>query len=386
MPTWEEIIDAELTNDRKEGGRMCSGIAVLRQGRAQLFMLPNDGFRTLSSGFTNGGFMDGPLAVVNISGMGGKAEADYMSEGLDTCDKVSMAYAEKLGLNPERVVFQTTSASMDNAVIGDKITSGGIDVSVSITAGIKHNAGRSGDPAVYDESEAGTRGISGTVIMILAIDADLSDAAMLQAMLLATEAKSCVIQEMQVRSRYSQGLATGSGTDQVVIISNKSSSEKIETLDRTSSMARSISDVISDNLRTAFAKQSGMVPASQWEPLEQLARIGVDADRIRMEMCFDATMRELEQAVERLRTDRFTTTLASAVINIHDDIARGLATQEEGMALAKDICTKSILEENSDPVVALRLRDMETIPDLLSYVAALKVMDVVVSRRGANGQ
>jgi|GEM_PF-730320 len=386
MPTWEEIIDAEVTNDRKEFGRMCSGITVLRQGRALIVMLPHEGFRTLSSGFTNGGFMDSATAVLNISDMGGKAGADYMAEGLDTYDTVNMAYAQKLGLDPSTVIYQTTSASMTNAVMREDIASGGIKVSAVMTAGIKHNAGRSGDPSSFDESEGGSVDVEGTIITFLAIDADLSDGAIFQAMLVATEAKSCVIQELQARSLYSQGIATGSGTDQVVVIVNKTAENKVETLERSSELSKTISECVSESLRTALARQAGMDVASQWEPLEQLARIGVTAETIRKEALFDATKAQLDEAVERLRHDTYTTTLVSAIINIQDDIVRGLVTEQEGMALAKDLCTRSILSDTSDPVVKLRLGDVASIQELLSYVSALKVIETVDTRRDEIGQ
>ena len=57
MISWREYIEAEDTSSRREYGRMCSGITLLRQGRALLAMLPNENFRVLSSGFTNGGVM-----------------------------------------------------------------------------------------------------------------------------------------------------------------------------------------------------------------------------------------------------------------------------------------------------------------------------------------
>ncbi len=92
MLTWREVIEVEDVNNIREFGHMCSNINILRQGRALIMMLPNDGFRALSSGFTNGGFMDSPQAIVNISGMGGKIEYSTMAGGLDEHDESTLAY------------------------------------------------------------------------------------------------------------------------------------------------------------------------------------------------------------------------------------------------------------------------------------------------------
>ncbi len=117
MLTWEDIIEAEDTTDRREFGRMCSGITVFRQGRAMILLMPNAGFRTLSSGFTNGGFMDSPQAVVNVSAMGGKVEYTCMKGGLGTYDRMNMAYAQSLGLDPQRSIGRVTSASIVRAAV-----------------------------------------------------------------------------------------------------------------------------------------------------------------------------------------------------------------------------------------------------------------------------
>ncbi len=377
MLTWKDIIEAEDTGDRREFGRLCSGITLLRQGRALIALLPHDGFRVLSSGYTNGGYTDSPLAVVNITGMGGKPEFSCMAGGLDTHDEMNCMYAEKLGFDPKRVVFQGTAAHMDNAETSEAESSDGIKVSFAVTAGIRHNGGRAGDPASYDESESNITDKSGTIITIMSIDADLSDGDMLKAMLIATEAKSCVIQELQAKSLYSKGIATGSGTDQVTVIVNKDSPNKVESLARDSSLSAAIAKGMSEALRKAFDKQTGMNPQSQWDPMYLMSRRGLDPMMIREEIRFPATYSELMAALDRLRRNNFNTAIVTALLNIADDIDSGLIDEATGVSLAKDICEKLVLEEINDPIVRLRLNDADNMYDLLSYVSALKVMDTV---------
>ena len=386
MLTWEDIIEAEDTSRRREYGRLCSGITLLRQGRAMIVMLPNDGFRVLSSGFTNGGFMESPLAVVNITGMGGKPEYTCMEEGLDTHDRVNYRYAEKLGLDADRTVFQGTAASMDNAAVSEMTSADGIKVAYVVTAGIRHNGGRAGDPTTYDESESSYDERPGTIITILAIDADLSDGDMFKVMLMATEAKSCVIQELQAKSLYSKGIATGSGTDQVAVIVNKKSPNKITGLTKDSELAKTLAQCMKDALRKAFDRQTGMNPQSQWDPLLLMSRRGLVPLEIREEMRFPATYAELMAALGQLSGDRYNTAVITALLNIADDIDNGLVDEKTGVDLAREICEELVLDEQDDPVVRLRLDDADNMHDLLSFVSALKVMDTVKERRVPDGQ
>lgn len=386
MLTWEDIIEAEDTSRRREYGRLCSGITLLRQGRAMIVMLPNDGFRVLSSGFTNGGFMESPLAVVNITGMGGKPEYTCMEEGLDTYDRVNYRYAEKLGLDADRTVFQGTAASMDNAAVSEMTSADGIKVAYVVTAGIRHNGGRAGDPTTYDESESSYDERPGTIITILAIDADLSDGDMFKVMLMATEAKSCVIQELQAKSLYSKGIATGSGTDQVAVIVNKKSPNKITGLTKDSELAKTLAQCMKDALRKAFDRQTGMNPQSQWDPLLLMSRRGLVPLEIREETRFPATYAELMAALGQLSGDRYNTAVITALLNIADDIDNGLVDEKTGVDLAREICEELVLDEQDDPVVRLRLDDADNMHDLLSFVSALKVMDTVKERRVPDGQ
>lgn len=386
MLTWEDIIEAEDTSRRREYGRLCSGITLLRQGRAMIVMLPNDGFRVLSSGFTNGGFMESPLAVVNITGMGGKPEYTCMEDGLDTHDRVNYRYAEKLGLDADRTVFQGTAASMDNAAVSEMTSADGIKVAYVVTAGIRHNGGRAGDPTTYDESESSYDEKPGTIITILAIDADLSDGDMFKVMLMATEAKSCVIQELQAKSLYSKGIATGSGTDQVAVIVNKKSPNKITGLTKDSELAKTLAQCMKDALRKAFDRQTGMNPQSQWDPLLLMSRRGLVPLEIREEMRFPATYAELMAALGQLSGDRYNTAVITALLNIADDIDNGLVDEKTGVDLAREICEELVLDEQDDPVVRLRLDDADNMHDLLSFVSALKVMDTVKERRVPDGQ
>ncbi len=274
-----------------------------------------------------------------------------------------------------------TAANMDNAVITNETSSDGTKISAAVTGGILHNGGRSGDPATYDESNETYTEKAGTIIIMISIDADLSDGAMFGMMMAATEIKSCVIQELQAKSLYDKDIATGSGTDQVVIVSNKNSETKIGYFGRDSDLFSCLSEVIRRSLFEALDRQSGMNMSYQCDPLIQMGRYGLVQDHIRDEIRFPARMDELLSALASIRDDEYLATMTSAILHIEDDVRHGLIPEEIGLELARTICLGSVLEPREDPVEQLRLNSVENIEELVSYVSALKLMDVVKERR-----
>lgn len=77
-----------------------------------------------------------------------------------------------------------------------------------------------GDPPSYDEL-LGTnlKPTPGTInIMLFNIDAKLPCGVLNQAIITATDMKAVALQELQVGSHYSSGIATGSGTDTIMVV------------------------------------------------------------------------------------------------------------------------------------------------------------------------
>lgn len=87
--------------------------------------------------------------------------------------------------------------------------------SVYISSGLS-NARRAGDPADWSESDAHR---IGTINSVIICDAAMGQSTMAEILVLATEAKAAVLQELDIRSPVSQAIATGTGTDSIAIIS-----------------------------------------------------------------------------------------------------------------------------------------------------------------------
>jgi adenosylcobinamide amidohydrolase len=93
----------------------------------------------------------------------------------------------------------------------------GVDITTLVTAGLS-NARRSGDPAEYRAfDETGIK--PGTINIIVLTNAILSPAAQVEAVMIATEAKAAVLQDIGATSPLTGETATGTGTDAAAVVS-----------------------------------------------------------------------------------------------------------------------------------------------------------------------
>ncbi len=134
-------------------------------------------------------------------------------------------------LNPEKTALLGTAANMSLAGLAVKNFKDLIVFCVA-TAGVETNAGRAGDPASFYEEErrfikiydnqnfkGGSLNCSnkGTIVLMIFINHALTPGALVRAVKMATEAKVTVLEELHVASCYSEGRATGTGTDQIAV-------------------------------------------------------------------------------------------------------------------------------------------------------------------------
>ena len=84
-----------------------------------------------------------------------------------------------------------------------------------LTAGIS-NASRAGDPADW-RSFGNGNAKAGTINIILGTNAKLTKAAMVEAVMIISEAKAAILQQLNILSVVSQKIATGTGTDSIAV-------------------------------------------------------------------------------------------------------------------------------------------------------------------------
>lgn len=97
------------------------------------------------------------------------------------------------------------------------VTELGAHVTALVTSGLS-NARRAGDPADWRHfADAAPK--TGTINIITLTNARLTPACLAEALCITTEAKAGVLQEMGIKSRISDGIATGTGTDSTAVVS-----------------------------------------------------------------------------------------------------------------------------------------------------------------------
>lgn len=113
-------------------------------------------------------------------------------------------------------VGMMTAASMKSLQVACEPLGGEI-LAVLVTTGLE-NARRAGDPAEYQSLEALPVKL-GTINLGIVTSAQVADAALVEMLAVATEAKVAALHELNVISPVSGLLATGTGTDAIAVFS-----------------------------------------------------------------------------------------------------------------------------------------------------------------------
>lgn len=227
--------------------------------------------KVLSTSVYNGGYHDDFTAVYNNDAKQGAGMPCEMLA--DTYTEHMKLVSERLSLDPDKVSGMSTAASMENAVI-EKIDFKDLTVTAIVTGGIETNGGRVGDHADYYQPKEKADKF-GTINIILVIDSDMPAGTMARALVTCTEAKTAAIQELLEGSKYSTGLATGSGTDQTMIIANPENKLYLEGAGKHCKMGELIGKVVMKAVKAALNKQSGLNPELQHSAMRRLQRFSV---------------------------------------------------------------------------------------------------------------
>ena len=371
---WKDIISAEEPEERRTVRVFPCGVSVHRQNRSLIVIPPSKDWRALSTGSFNGGFVSSPTAIFNTTSIGGRVEFSTMGMPRDFHNKRTEEYAKFLGLDPSSTIGLGTAAHMDNAALGSFMADG-IEVSAAVTGGIRENGGRAGDPAGYDEMEKNMEK-SGTIVIILIIDADLSDSALLGAMMTATESKSRTLMKLMGKSLYSKGLATGSGTDQVAVLCNKNSRNKVAESSNGSKLADTIRECVEKTLAQALDDQSMMNPKAECNPYLMISRYRITEMNCNDEIRYPFKMRTLKEGWRRLSEDAGAAAIVSSVMHIMDEIGWGLIPSDAGRDACRGIfCSTMRGPSMDDPVLRKRFEKADTPAEMLSLAMAMMLYD-----------
>lgn len=223
----------------------------------------------LSTSIINGGYREDLQGVFNYNSTGEYARTIEMY--------IAQMYKEarNLGFDPDKVSSMGTAASMDNVVIKTG-TFKNASVTAIVTAGVEGNGGRAGDPTDY--FQPGTKANMpkpGTINIMLSMNADMPKGTLTRALVTCTEAKTAALQELMVSSRYSNGLATGSGTDQTIIIANPKAELYLEDAGKHSKLGELIGQTVKAAVKEALFKQNALSGVKQHSVIRRMERFGI---------------------------------------------------------------------------------------------------------------
>ena len=235
--------------------------------------------KVLSTSPHNGGLRTDLKAVFNNDGTSG---AGMESKLLAPTYKEHMEIlSEKLDLDPDRSAGISTAAQMENVSVKTESYKQ-ITVCAVVTGGVEVNGGRAGDPAGWDElSESPAQSSAhGTINIMLFINTDLTEGALTRALVTCTEAKTAALQELQAPSRYSSGLATGSGTDGTIIAADSSSDICLKDAGKHCKLGELIGKAVKSAVTEALFLQTGLSAGSQRNVFRRVSRFGISEDSL----------------------------------------------------------------------------------------------------------
>ncbi len=177
--------------------------------------------QVLSTARVNGGEQQGLRYLVNHQSMEAKADNHQLMKIINqTAEQYLQDIATELQLPAEQIALMGTAANVRNLGHSRQHFKG-LEVDAFVTAGVKGNALRAGDPTRWYETDSGNKRVDyhGTINTIVVINQPLTAGAQAKAAMIMVEAKSAALAELSVPSTVSPHLATGTGTDQFILAS-----------------------------------------------------------------------------------------------------------------------------------------------------------------------
>lgn len=233
--------------------------------------------KVLSTTAHNGGYHEDLTCIYNNDGRFGlgvpcKMRGNNLAEHEE-------AIMTDLGFDPKTTAGMGTAAHMENVSIKEK-TYGDMTVTAIVTGGIEVNGGRVGDPADYIGGEEKDELRPGTINIILYYNVDLIPGALVRSLVTCTEAKTAALQELRAPSRYSRGIATGSGTDGTVIVADSESKKLYRDTGKHSKLGELTGLAVKEAVKEALFLQTRLCEKYQYNSLRRLERFGLSENDI----------------------------------------------------------------------------------------------------------
>ncbi len=204
--------------------------------------------RSLSSAVLGGGFND-IRRVLNLKVQANPDEIKMTEKTFwDPPEKTLAEFVSSQGWEGPAAGMMT-SALMESFRFSVREESWG-GVFCSLTAGIS-NALAAGDAAAFLPEVKGNELPTGTINIMVGTNAELSDSALAEALMVATEAKTAILFSFGIKSTLSGAPATGTGTDSLIISSG--SGPKADYCGKHTKIGQLIGETVSEALASSVA-------------------------------------------------------------------------------------------------------------------------------------
>lgn len=295
--------------------------------------------KVLSTSPLNGGITTHLKYALNINCMNGAYECEMLG---DTYEEDLRAHARELEIDPETATALSTAAWTELCAV-EKVRYQELSVTATVTGGIDSNGMCPGDPSSYYERNGAYEMLPpGTINVFIYINQNLTDAAMLRALMIASEAKASAVSHLLLGSCYSEEIATGSGTDGTVIASSMEGELTLTDASGHSKLGELIGKAVGSAVKQALMKQTAACGPRQFQVLVRTARYGITAGIMwdfymehkelfyRYHVCFEKAS-ELEQALLAHNRTSNLVLCVSLYLHLMDQLRWGLIMEREAL-------------------------------------------------------
>ena len=313
------------------------GVEVHREERILYtrFLVPH---RVISTCPAAGGLRD-DLACVYNHQSSEPAGHDHPDHIIAVSDPVAYRalVCGRYGLPGDRCAGLGTAANMRCAVVKEARFRDLVVVTVC-TGGVEGNAGRAGDRATVYEHDGAYARISieepvleGTINTILLINRELTPGAMVCAVMTATEAKTAALQELAIHSRYSNGLATGTGTDQIAVAARLHTGVPLSGAGKHTALGELIGKTVHDAIKGTLSLQDSLTPEGQRSVVRHLERFGASRESLMTSIATMLPGKEgslFERNFGVLEKDPLTVAAVAALVHVRDNVEWGILPRD----------------------------------------------------------
>lgn len=303
--------------------RTKNGDSVVREGKGIIVYFGGKR-RVLSTSVFRGGLHEDCTAVFNYDGTWGNPTRYRMLA--DTYEEHMTLVAQRLALDSMQVTGMDTAAQMENVAIATR-SYRDLTVTAIVTGGVEENGGRVGDKADYYEPDS-YQHHHGTINIIVLINADVGDATLARALVTVTEAKVAALQERLSASCYSSGLATGSGTDQTILVADADSPIYFTDAGKHSKLGELLGATVIEAVKRALENQTGLNKDKQFSVMRRIGRFGHTYESVLAES--DVRLTDEQKAyLAEFDRDRRWVVESSLIAHLCDQYQWGLLEKDE---------------------------------------------------------